>query len=68
MEISYFNRDIETASREDLDAHQLSRLQGLVKTLLASNPFYGVRLRDSGITDARMVKSLEDFKFLPFTI
>jgi phenylacetate-CoA ligase len=67
MEISYFDQAIETANCEDLAEHQLSRLRMLLKELIASNPFYGKRLRDAGITDARLVHSLEDLKFLPFT-
>jgi phenylacetate-CoA ligase len=67
MEISYFHQDIETAGRENLVKHQLSRMRVLVKELLASNPFYGRRLRDAGFTDVRMIDSLEDLKSLPFT-
>jgi len=67
MEISYFNRAVETASREDLAVHQMSRMGVLLKELLASNPFYGTKLRDAGLTDAQMLSSLEDFKSLPFT-
>jgi phenylacetate-CoA ligase len=67
MEISYFHRAIETASREDLATHQMSRLRTLLKELLASNPFYGMRLRDAGFTDVRLLHSLEDLKSLPFT-
>jgi phenylacetate-CoA ligase len=67
MEISYFHRGIETADREKLARHQISRMRVLVKDLLASNPFYGRRLRDAGFTDVRMLDSLEDFKSLPFT-
>jgi phenylacetate-CoA ligase len=67
MEISYFRQDIETASRENLAKHQLSCMRVLVKELLASNPFYGRRLRDAGFRDVRMLDSLEDLKSLPFT-
>jgi phenylacetate-CoA ligase len=67
MEISYFQRAIETAGREELAAHQMLRMRTLLKELLSSNPFYGDRLRDSGLTDARLLNSLEDFKSLPFT-
>jgi phenylacetate-CoA ligase len=66
-EISYFHRAIETAGRENLAAHQMSRLRTLLKELLASNAFYGSRLRDAGFTDARLLNSLEDLKSLPFT-
>ncbi len=67
MEISYFDRAVETASREDLTAHQLLRMGTLLRELLASNPFYGARLRGAGFTDARMLRSPEDVKSLPFT-
>ena len=67
MEISYFHQGIETAGREYLARHQLSRMRVLVKELLASNPFYGRRLRDAGLTDVRMLDSLENLKSLPFT-
>jgi len=67
MEISYLDRSIETASREDIAAHQLSRLRILLKELLASNPFYGPRLRAAGFADARLLHSLEDLRFLPLT-
>ncbi len=64
---SYFHRAIETASREDLAAHQMSRMRVLLKELLTSNIFYGTALRDAGFTDVRLFHSLEDLKFLPFT-
>jgi phenylacetate-CoA ligase len=67
MKTSYFDRTIETACSEELAAHQLSRMQVLVKELLASNQFYGTRLRDAGLTDARLLQSLEDLKSLPLT-
>ncbi len=67
MEISYFDRTIETASRESLIMHQMSRLRSLLKELLASNPFYRTRLRDAGLTDARLLNSPDDLKSLPFT-
>lgn len=67
MEISYFDRTVETASREDLTVHQFARMQTLFTELLASNPFYGARLRDAGLGDARMLQTLGELKCLPFT-
>lgn len=67
MEKPYFDRAIETAGREDLVAHQMSRMRVLLREVLASNPFYGTRLRDAGFTDMRLLRSLEDLKSLPFT-
>ncbi len=67
MEISYFQRPIETASPEVLTTQQMSRMRLLLKELLASNPFYGSVLRKAGCTDARLFHSLEDLRLLPFT-
>jgi phenylacetate-CoA ligase len=64
--VTYFDA-IETASRDNLIAHQTSRLQALLKELLLSNPFYQEKLRDSQFDDARMLRSLDDVKLLPFT-
>jgi phenylacetate-CoA ligase len=65
--ISYFDRNIETAGCGDLARHQMSRLRTLLKELLASNPFYGKKLRAAGLTDPRLLHSLEDLNSLPFT-
>ena len=67
MEITYFDRRIETASHEDLIVHQTSRLKSLFSELLASNQFYSRKLRESGFTDPRMIRSIDDVKYIPFT-
>ncbi len=67
MEISYFDRAVETGGIEDRVRHQISRLRTLLKELLASNPFYNTRLCRIGLTDTRLLHSLEDLKSLPFT-
>lgn len=67
MQVNYFNREIETASRADLARHQTARMQTLLSELLASNSFYGKKLRDAGFTDARDFKSTADIARLPFT-
>jgi phenylacetate-CoA ligase len=67
MEVTYFNREIETANREDLARHQSARIQMLLREVLASNAFYQKKLRDAGFTDARDFKSVADIARLPFT-
>ena len=67
MDVTYFDREIETASREELTRHQTARMQTLLREALASNSFYGNKLRDAGLTDARDFKSLDDIARLPFT-
>ncbi len=66
-DVTYFDRAIETASREELTRHQAARMQTLLREVLASNSFYGKKLRDAGIADARDFKSLDDVARLPFT-
>ena len=67
MDVTYFDRAIETASREELTRHQTARIQTLLREVLASNSFYGKKLRDAGLTNARDFKSLDDITRLPFT-
>ncbi len=64
---SFFNQPIETASRDALTQHQLTRIQHLLHEVLASNPFYRRKLRSAGFTDVREFKSFEDLARLPFT-
>jgi phenylacetate-CoA ligase len=66
-EITYFNRAIETASREKLRQHQTERMQALLRAVLASNPFYQKKVREVGLADARDFRSLDDLARLPFT-
>ena len=67
MNISYFDRDIETATRDALSRHQTARMQTLLRETLASNAFYQNKLRDAGFADANEFKSLDDLSQLPFT-
>ncbi len=67
MNITYFDREIETASRDALARHQTERMQAQLRELLASNAFYQKRLRGAGFADAREFKSLDDLARLPFT-
>ncbi len=67
MDVSYFDRKIETATREDLAHHQTARMKGVLREVLATNPFYGEKLREAGFTDARDLPSLDEVDRLPFT-
>lgn len=67
MQMSYFDRQIETANPEKIAAHQAARMQTLLRELLASNPFYGNKLRAAGFADARAFQSLADLVGIPFT-
>jgi phenylacetate-CoA ligase len=59
--------EIETAPREAIARAQVARVQRLLAEVLASNPFYRVKLRGAGLEDARDVTSLDDLVRLPLT-
>lgn len=63
----YYQPDIETMSREDLEALQLERLQALVKRVYQKIPFYKESFDKAGI-NPEDIKSLADLAKLPFTV
>ena len=63
----YYQPDIETMSREDLEALQLERLQALVKRLYQKIPFYKESFDKAGV-NPEDIKSLADLTKLPFTV
>lgn len=63
----YYQPDIETMSREDLEALQLERLQALVKRVYQKIPFYKESYDKAGI-NPEDIKSLADLTKLPFTV
>ena len=63
----YYQPDIETMSREDLEALQLERLQALVKRVYQKIPFYKESFDKAGI-NPEDIKSLADLTTLPFTV
>ncbi len=67
MEVLYFDREIECADREIIQARQLERLQAMLDEVLASNPFYGRKLREAGLERGADVRTLDDLSRLPFT-
>ncbi len=67
MDVTYFDSEIETASRERLTAHQNAQMQTLLREVLAGNPFYQRKLREAGLSDARDFKSIDEIGGLPLT-
>ncbi len=63
----YYQPDIETMSREDLEALQLERLQALVKRVYQKIPFYKESFDKAGV-NPEDIKSLSDLTKLPFTV
>lgn len=63
----YYQPDIETMSREDLEALQLERLQALVKRVYQKIPFYKESF-DKAEINPEDIESLADLTKLPFTV
>lgn len=60
-----WNREVETAAREDLRRLQLERLQATVARAYARVPLFRQRMQERGLTPDD-VRSLEDLPRLPF--
>lgn len=56
----YWQKDIETMSREELNKLQLERLKQTIE-LAGHSPFYSKVLKDNGIT-ADSIQSLDDLQ------
>ncbi len=66
MEYSpFFNPDMETLTRPQIEALQLERLKATVAHCMNS-PFYKQRLNEAGVTPDS-IKSLDDLRRIPFT-
>lgn len=67
MQEMYFQKDIETMPRKDIEAMQLERLKWLVKHCYNNVPFYNKRLTEAGVMDGSKIRTLSDVKYIPFT-
>ena len=62
----YFQKDIETMPRKELEALQLERLRRIVDYCCNNVPFYNKKLSEAGVT-ADKIKTLSDVQYIPFT-
>ncbi len=62
----FFQKDIETMPRKELEALQLERLKHIVDYCYNNVPFYHKRLSEAGVTGDR-IKCLSDIQYIPFT-
>ncbi|MDX9872015.1 MAG: phenylacetate--CoA ligase [Clostridia bacterium] len=62
----YYEKDLETMPRSDLEKLQLKRLQDTVETVYQKVPFYRQAFDAKGIKPED-IRTLEDLKKLPFT-
>lgn len=63
--MEYWQEEIETMKRSDLEKLQVERLRKTVEIAMNS-PFYGKIFKENGITP-ESIKSLDDLKRFPFT-
>ena len=62
----FFQKDIETMSRKDIEALQLERLKRVVKYCYDNVPFYHKRMDEVGFDPAK-VRVLSDIEYMPYT-
>ena len=64
--MGFFQKDIETLPRKDIEEIQLKRLKHLVDYCIDNVPFYRERLTKLGINGDK-IKTLSDIQYIPFT-
>lgn len=62
----FFQKDIETMKRKDIEALQLERLKYTVKYCYDNVPFYRKRLSEAGVLPEK-IKTLKDIRYIPYT-
>jgi phenylacetate-CoA ligase len=62
----YWQKDIETMPRKELEALQLERLKYTVKYCFDNVPFYNNRLSKAGVLPEK-IKTLSDIQYIPYT-
>ncbi|MCE5186725.1 MAG: phenylacetate--CoA ligase [Planctomycetaceae bacterium] len=67
MEVNFWNPEVETMERSQLEALQLKRLQAVIGYALKT-PFYQKRLSRAGISRPEDVRSLQELQKIPFTV
>ena len=66
MQIPFWNKEVETMDRAELEKLQLERLRKMIGCALKT-PFYQRRLGKVGITSSEDIATLNDLKKIPFT-
>ena len=62
----FFQKDIETMSRQEIEELQLKKLKHQVQYCMDNVPFYHKRLTKAGVT-ADKIKCLSDVQYIPYT-
>lgn len=66
MGLDFWNKEMETMSRADIEALQLKHLKALVSRLYDTSPLYHERMRQQGVKPDD-IQTLDDIRKLPFT-
>ncbi|MBQ4152751.1 MAG: phenylacetate--CoA ligase [Oscillospiraceae bacterium] len=62
----FFQKEIETLPRQEIEKLQLERLQRMVKYCYDNVPFYHKRLTEAKVTPDK-IKQLSDIQYIPYT-
>lgn len=67
MKAVFFQKEIETMKRSEIESLQLERLRRMVDYCYENVPFYHERLGAAGITSGDRIRTLSDVQYIPFT-
>lgn len=67
MSYSYWNKKIETASREEIECVQLTRLKEIIRACFQTS-FYQHRFKSIGLNSVNDISLLADLKKIPFAV
>jgi len=65
-DVEYYDREVETLSRERLKELQFRKLHGMMEKIFASNRFYQQKFREASVALSD-IRSIEDLARLPMT-
>lgn len=66
LQTKFFQKDIETMPRAEIEKLQLERLQWVIKYCYDNIEFYNKKLTNAGVIPEK-IKTLSDIQYIPFT-
>ena len=64
--VMFFQKDIETMGRKELEALQLERMKHIFQYCYDNVPFYHKRMDEAGFDPAK-IRVLSDIEYMPYT-
>ena len=61
----FFQKEIETMPRKELEALQLAKLKETVAYCYNKVPFYHQKLTEAGVGDGSRIRQLSDVQYIP---